>query len=31
MGHWKPTKETQLDDHMVYLWVIPEKGGAPPR
>ena len=29
MGDWKPLKQTQVGDHMVYLWVIPEKSPAP--
>jgi precorrin-6B methylase 2 len=25
MGDWPPVKQTQIGDHMVYLWVIPER------
>jgi ribosomal protein L11 methylase PrmA len=25
MGDWKPLRQLQIDDHKVYLWVIPEK------
>lgn len=25
MGDWRPLKQLQIDDHTVYLWVIPEK------
>ncbi|MFN2386345.1 MAG: amino acid permease [Thermoanaerobaculia bacterium] len=25
MGDWKPLKQSQIGDHMVYLWVIPER------
>jgi SAM-dependent methyltransferase len=25
MGDWRPLRQLQIDDHKVYLWVIPEK------
>lgn len=25
MGDWKPDEQTQIGEHMVFLWVIPEK------
>jgi SAM-dependent methyltransferase len=25
MGDWKPDKQTQIGDHLVFLWVIPDK------
>lgn len=28
MGDWKPDKQTQIGDHMVFFWVIPEKPAA---
>lgn len=28
MGDWKPEKQTQIGEHLVFLWVIPEKPAA---
>jgi APA family basic amino acid/polyamine antiporter len=31
MGDWEPSKQTQIGEHTVYLWVIPEKTAATTR
>jgi ribosomal protein L11 methylase PrmA len=28
MGDWKPTKQVEDDGRTLYLWVVPERGGA---
>jgi hypothetical protein len=30
MGDWKPEKTAEVDGRMIYFWVVPPKGQAPP-
>ena len=29
MGDWKADKKIIVEDHTIYLWIVPEKGREP--